>query len=581
MRPPSLLPLCGLLGLSTALTKAPDNEVPIKNENYIFNVIQDSMRQWGSSLHHNGMSFFLASVPAGTQFYHGTSQATPVNGTEWLAFEPEHAMVFARPRRGPPPHLPSDDDDDTEAQDGGHGELRKRKHHDADEKHHGPPGGRPAKVFDENESGYLHTYAAAKDLRLLYLDGMSAAKTSKGTLDSQDVVLFTGELDDQPSRGNGQEKERARLACEMAENEWEGRIDGILRMEAGFEIILCHFERDLTPVRITQVKQNSEGQRGPRGNRQHGDRDGPHKEDDDKHHGGHGPRKEEEDDDNKHHGSHGPRKEDDDDDGKRHGPGGPGGPGSPPHGGPGGGPDSSRWMRAITARYNGIGGNRVSLNFNHFVTGFSRYVELLQDNSTLPRLANLSPTSHIFLRAEVADLILTHNATDASEDWQAITDMIVTRYSKELSYFISDSIDSIERLQSEIERVLSPFIDYSARDDVSESERCATQFLPSGSLKSGTLAAQAVHGVAHKICSTLIEAGKEKDLESAVQVIRDLVGYLDWATWKECSGCAANEICVVPIWPMGTVQDYESPRCKDASNPYDHGGESYWGGMRH
>jgi hypothetical protein len=34
------------------------------------------------------------------------------------------------------------------------------------------------------------TYAAAKDLRLLYLDGMSAAKTSKGTLDSQDAVLF-------------------------------------------------------------------------------------------------------------------------------------------------------------------------------------------------------------------------------------------------------------------------------------------------------------------------------------------------------------------------------------------------------
>ncbi|KAJ5967617.1 hypothetical protein N7501_003865 [Penicillium viridicatum] len=563
MRPPSLLPLCGLLGLSSAFSKAPDNAVPIKNENHMFNVIQDSMRQWGSSLHHNGVSFFLASVPAGTQFYHGTSKATPVNGTEWLAFEPEHAMVFARPRRGPPPHLPSDDDDDdTKPQDGGHGELRKREHHDADEKHHGPPGSRPPKTFDENESGYLHTYAAAKDLRLLYLDGMSAAKTSKGTLDSQDAILFDGALDDSPSRGNGQENERARLACEMAENEWEGRIDGVLRMEAGFEIILCDFERDLTPVRITQVKRNSEGQRGPRGNRKHGDRDGPHREEDDKHHGGHGPRKE-------------------DDDRKRQGPGGPGGPGGPPHGGPGGGPDSSRWMRAITARYNGIGGNRVSLNFNHFVTAFSHNIDLFQDNSTLPRLVSLSPGGRAFLRAEVTRLILTQNPADVSEDWQAITDMIVTRYSKELSYFVSGSIDSIEQLQSEIERVLSPFIDYSERDDVAESERCATQFLPSGALGSGGLAEQAVYGVAHKICSSLIEAGKEKELESAAQVVRDLVGYLDWATWKECSGCAANEICVVPIWPMGTIQDYESPQCKDASNPYDQGGESYWGGMRH
>lgn len=91
MRPTSLLPL---FGVSSALS-TPINET--KNANHIFNTIQDSMRQWGSSLHHNGVSYFLARVPAGTQFYHGTSKDTPVIGTEWLAFEPEHAMVFARP----------------------------------------------------------------------------------------------------------------------------------------------------------------------------------------------------------------------------------------------------------------------------------------------------------------------------------------------------------------------------------------------------------------------------------------------------------------------------------------------------
>ncbi|OQE18804.1 hypothetical protein PENFLA_c020G00660 [Penicillium flavigenum] len=532
MRPPSLLPLFGFLGLSCALSTAADNE-PVKNANHIFNVIQDSMRQWGSSLHHNGVSFFLASVPAGTQFYHGTSKASPVNGTEWLAFEPEHAMVFARPRRGPPPHLPPDDPD-TERHDGGHGELRKRDHYEKDEKHHGPPGGRPPKESDENEAGYLHTYAAAKDLRLLYLDGMSAAKTSKGTLDSQDAILFTGSLEDHPSPGSGQENERARLACEMAHNEWEGRIDGVLRMEAGFEIILCDFERDLIPVRITQVKQSSEDHRGPRGNRKHGDRDGPRKEGDYKHHGG-----------------------------------------------PGNGPDAARWMRAITARYNGIGGNRVSLNFDHFVTAFSHDVDLFEDNSTLPRLVNLSVEQRADIRAEVTDLVMTHHPVEGCEDWQAITDMIVTRYSKELSYFVSGSIDSIERLQSEIERLLSPFIDYSGRDDVAEIERCATQFLPSTSFESGGIAARAVYGVTHKVCSSLVEAGKGQVLDSEIRGIRDLVRYLDWATWKECRGCAASEICVVPIWPMGTVQDYDSPQCKDASNPYDQGGESYWGGMHH
>ncbi|KAJ5154380.1 uncharacterized protein N7500_009819 [Penicillium coprophilum] len=560
MRPYFLLPLFGAIGLSSATATAPNN-VPGKNANHIFNVIQDSMRQWGSSLHHNGVSFFLASVPAGTQFYHGTSKASPVNGTEWLAFEPEHAMVFARPRRGPPPHVPPNDAD-TERQDGRHGELRKRGHEDTDKKHHGPPDDRPPKALDDNanENGYLHTYVAAKDLRLLYLDGMSAAKTSKGTLDSQDTVLFNGSFGDPPSRG-GRESERARLACEMADDEWEGRIDGVLRMEAGFEIILCHFERDLTPIRITQVKQPSEEERGTWGNRKHGNRDEHRKEGEEKHHDGHGPKKE--------------------DDGRRHGPGGPGGPKGPPHGGPGSGPDSSRWMRAITARYNGIGGNRVSLNFNHFVTAFSHNVDLFQDNSTLPRLANLSADERAAIRANVTDLILSHDPADSCEDWQAITDMIVTRYSKELSYFASSGIDSVKQLQSEIERVLSPFIDYSKRDDVAEIERCATQFLPPFPSKGGGIAAHAVHSVAHRICSALVEAGKEQDLKAAVQIVRNLMGYLDWATWKECRGCAANEICVVPIWPMGTVQDYDSPRCKDASNPYDQGGESYWGGMHH
>ncbi|KAJ5472778.1 hypothetical protein N7530_006779 [Penicillium desertorum] len=471
-------------------------------------------------------------------------------------------MPWSSPGRdvAPPPHLPPDDPD-TERHDGGHGELRKREQHEKDEKHHGPPGGRPPKESDETEAGYLHTYSAAKDLRLLYLDGMAAAKTSKGTLDSQDAVLFSGSLDDHPSPG-GQENERARLACDMAQNELEGRIDGVLRMEAGFEIILCDFERDLIPVRITQVKQSSEEPRGPRDNRKHGDRDGPRKEEgNEKQHEGHGPRKE--------------------NDGKRHMPSGPGGPGTLPHGGPGNGPDGSRWMRAITARYNGIGGKRVSLNFNHFVTVFTHDVELFEYNSTLPRLVNLSPEERAAIRAEVVDLVMTHHPAEVCEDWQAITDMIVTRYSKELSYFVSGSIDSIERLQSEIERVLSPFIDYSERDDVAEIEHCATQFLPSTSFGSGGIAARAVYGVAHKICSSLVEAGKGQVLESAIQGIRDLVGYLDWATWKECRGCAADEICVVPIWPMGTVQDYGSPQCKDASSPYDQGGENYWGGMHH
>lgn len=70
------------------------------------------MRQWGSSLDHNGMSVFFATVPAYTEFYHGSSSSQPINGTQWLAFEPEHALNFAncgRPGKGGPGRTPPGD----------------------------------------------------------------------------------------------------------------------------------------------------------------------------------------------------------------------------------------------------------------------------------------------------------------------------------------------------------------------------------------------------------------------------------------------------------------------------------------
>src|SRR3954451_7330658 len=84
------------------------------NTNHIFNAIHSSMRQWGSSLNHNGMSFFLATVPAGTRLYHGGSTRDPVIGPEWLAFEAEHALMFARPRRRPSKGWPPHEGDDKE-----------------------------------------------------------------------------------------------------------------------------------------------------------------------------------------------------------------------------------------------------------------------------------------------------------------------------------------------------------------------------------------------------------------------------------------------------------------------------------
>ncbi|KAJ5594257.1 uncharacterized protein N7459_000465 [Penicillium hispanicum] len=531
----TLLSISSLVSLSAGSPDLWETEPPT-NANHIFNAIHDSMRQWGSSLHHNGVSFFLASVPAGTQLYHGTSASTPVNGTEWLAFEPEHALVFAQPHRGPPPHPPDNDPGHDEDELQRHREeLRRREPPGPDGKHRGPL---PFEPLDEQETkeGYLHTYAAAKDLRLLYIDGMSAAKTQKGTLDSQDVLLFNNTLDYSlkgPGPGPRGEFERAARACEMAETEWAGRIDGVLRMEAGFEIILCAFERDLTPLRITQVQGQStgaKGQGGPAHDKHLGPREG---------------------------------------DKQRKGPG----PGGPP------GTDTQHWLRAVTARYAGIGGNRVSINYDHFVTAYSHELDLFPNSGRLPRLAHLASAELDGVRNELSALILTHDSREVSWDWRSTTDMIVTRYSDELSYLASGKFANVEALREYIKTLLSPFIDYSARDAAREAQRCATQFLPVQVQDVQTLPARAVHSVAHGICSTLLGAGAQQELAAAVEKIRTLMQYLDWATWKECRGCEDSEICVVPIWPMGTVADYDKPKCRAVLDPVDHDGESYWGGF--
>ncbi|PYH49000.1 uncharacterized protein BP01DRAFT_118036 [Aspergillus saccharolyticus JOP 1030-1] len=462
------------------------------NANHIFNTIHSSMRQWGSSLQHNGMSFFLATVPAGTQFYHGNSNPAPVNGTEWLAFEPEHALAFARPFRGSPP---SHDDDKQD---------QRKKRAEAEEQ--------------ESEGGWLHTYIAAKDLRLLYADGMSAGKTANGTLDAEDRILFQDNL---PGEGamHG-ERERAVEFCRMAREDFNGRLDGLLRMEAGFEIILCDFARDLKEVRVTQVK------------------------------------------------SHETSGSKDSSNGKGKGKGGP----------PGGGND---WMKAVTARYGGIGGHRVALNYETFVSAYTYGLDLFHSvNETfkLPRLMHLSSQELQPIRDDLHRLILDHAAKDNLYDWQAIADMVVERYAREIRYLASGDVATVEELHAEIETMLRPFIDYSDRDVDAERDRCAHQFIP-GEIAVDSVAATAIHAVARSICSTMLSAWQEPEYQAAVGHFRELMNYLAWTTWKQCSGCGDHEVCVIPIWPTGTLEDYEHPQCRDYSNPASPG-QGYWGNPR-
>lgn len=173
---------------------------------------------------------------------------------------------------------------------------------------------------------------------------------------------------------------------------------------------------------------------------------------------------------------------------------------------------------------------------------------------------------------------MTHDTNESSFDWQAVTDMVIERYAHELRYLASGELSTTEQLHAELETILSPFIDYGDRNSTLEVDRCSAQLLSARSPAHG-VAAHAIRSVVRAICSTLLEAWGQTDYSLAVNQINDLMEYLSWTTWKRCSGCGDHEICVIPIWPMGTVEDYEHPQCRDANQPYGEGSR-YWGRIR-
>ncbi|PGH11889.1 hypothetical protein AJ80_06955 [Polytolypa hystricis UAMH7299] len=458
-----------------------------RNAIHIFNAIYCSMRQWGSSINHNGMSLFIATIPAGTELFHGTVSPGPVVGMDWLAFEPEHAAIFARMGfRMPIPGASMYREQPPEQVFLG-SEVRT-----------GDDGG-------TTKFGWFHTYVARRDLRLLYIDGMSAGKCDLGTLDSQDYLILNRTLSDPDKTVDGK---RGLDLCNLVKKEWHGRIDGFVRMELGFELLFCDFQSGLGLIHATKVARRNDSFNI-----------------------------------------------------------------SFPIPGSDAG-DLFNLVKAATSRYNGIGGNRVTLDYEAFFTAYTYSLDLFKAGR-FPRLENTSSDILSSMRRDVYDLVMAENRPAQTYNWQCVADMIVSRYATHLKILVSGRFTTLELLAEQIERILLPFMDYDDRNTAREIDRCTTYAFPAE--YSECTASRAIQRVSRAICSTLTSAAKAGDHAAAVQMIRDLIEYLDWPTWKECRGCGDDEVCLTPMWPMGTAEDYEHPRCLNATQLDNRGG--YWGSI--
>lgn len=517
----SLLFLAGAIVASSSN----DNDLRLQHANHLFNAIHSAMRQWGSSLNHNGMTAFIATIPKGTDFYHGTFQSDHINGTEWLAFEPEHALLFTGIMHGPPPGSKPDDRIPMAGLDA---DLEERNVVEEQAYNRLPLSSRtklqqvlgcidtfpPQEDNDAPKHGYLHTYRTIDPLRLLYVDGQSAAKSTKGTLDMQDIVLLRNSLPvDRPhdprERSPMLEKERADALCARAEKEWNQSIDGILRMEGGFEIILCSFRKHLEVVSISEAVTFS---------RQHSVVKGL-----ENHTSGH-----------------------------------------------------SSFMldyyKAVAARYHGIGGDRVKIDFENFVSLFAHPEAFHFNDAVLPRVRN-DDEALKSVRAQI-DGMASNPTTKPAYNWQAIADMLIARYADRIDFLASEELKTTSDLHSEIDNALRPFIDYARRDKDREILRCTDQFLPqiSGEVP---LAGLVIRNVSATICGALYQARACSARSEILRILRDTKEWLNWTVWTRCALCKINQVRLLPIWPIGSIDDFERPQCvSDVQWDTDH--SPYW-----
>lgn len=527
-----------------------------RNAIHIFNTISSAVRQFGSSYHHNGMSLIPTTVPEGINLYHGTHSAERVVGTEWLAFEIEHAEIFARsfrpPRDGdkgrhagapgepPKTHPPS--------QLGLLGLQLARKFEDSEAPRgppRGPPGGRMG-------PGYLHVYRTNRPLNLIYIDGMSGAKAPIGTLDTQDILLLNYSVESNPMG----DMHRARDLCALP-SQWKIPIDGFIRMEAGFEIIHCDFsiEGGLDFLESRRRPENSAG-----------------------------------DEDN--------------------------GVGNHPEGYD----DMVyfEYMRAVSERYHGIDAHRIVPHFSDMICSYFYPLNLTNPDLTrpdLPRLPFGNGEQMDRMRQDLKKVLSRLDSKGMTKkariDWQGIVDMITTRYASRLQYIVS--APGYTSILSVTNHLVNTHVSYGASSPSSSStypqfdkkasiEKCSQSYItPSSSVPEESWTCQdhllltAITTVSRRICETLfdvrddlIDSEGDVDLdvkaEVAVRKVKSLCEELDWAVWRECGRCGWDEVCFISMWPYGGVKDHYNPQCKNVTaiggrwwGPVD---DDYWGSGR-
>ncbi|KAJ7062274.1 hypothetical protein C8F01DRAFT_1024455 [Mycena amicta] len=188
------------------------SEAPSTNAtaNFLFDTVNNFLQHWPNTRYRNGHTIVPGTIAVGTLLFHGRSDEHLPANPEWTATDPEHAYHFC----------------------GSSGIPRNRSEEPPPSEWEWPTG----------DGCWQLTLVTTRPLQVLYFDGSSAANMRDGTLDTQDLLVW-GEAS--PDRWLD---ERVRLDDLCAWGKGVG-VDGFIRMEMDFELMLCDFHSGVDLVK--------------------------------------------------------------------------------------------------------------------------------------------------------------------------------------------------------------------------------------------------------------------------------------------------------------------------------------------
>ncbi|EKJ69884.1 hypothetical protein FPSE_09907 [Fusarium pseudograminearum CS3096] len=274
------------------------------------------------------------------------------------------------------------------------------------------------------------------------------------------------------------------------------------------------------------------------------------------------------------------------------------------------GMDAFQWIRAVAERYDGIGADRLRIDFSSMISGLFFPINISNTNPKRPDLKRLGAATpkelndiKVYLKGVLSQ------PRRYTVNWQGVVDLIVSRYSRRIALMAYKRLPS-HYFINEVEGATMTWYDApTSPDDATLTEEgsinrtadaieeCRVHYLRPALLvkEKWSMEDRLIHAsletVLGTICNTLysvrryILQASERDgdhdaeLEKAVQhgrvAMQELMGELGWTTWRKPQACAPDELSVIAMWPFGTKEDHWDPGCRSIDT-VQHPNGTYW-----